>query len=539
MGNKERNNRKHSKVVIFQILGAIALCAGLFIFVVYGESQSMFDHVTGLTLEQKGSTIVAKWDRIKCKGYLVTVRIDEGKAHKYNSGTNSFTLKDIRYNKEYEIEVAARIRPGTTSVSASEKIFTLKPQSIETATDGCNGFAKERFSLEAKAEGKLSYSSSSEEVASVDENGEVYLHRDGSAVITVKAAATEDTLAAVKKIPVTVCPDELSSIVIEKEYKSDTSVELKWSKVAFADEYILKKFSVHDNKYNTIGTYDPDTLSVKLVRENGKYTIEARTDVHGTILKSKSKEAVEVQSVSADAKSYGDIKIIGTIDADSVETVTTIKGIGGVNNPQSMCCTKDAYVVAFVTKSNSAGVLKSYSKDGKLQASKSVGAMHHANGCTYNPYADRIYVCPTYAGHKERALEAYDPKTLEHTGSIALHNAPSGVAYDDTNNQYYMSASWRLYVTDSDFNVLKVIKRKRYNRSQDMGAYNGVGLSCIWTGGVHSYIDMYRSSDGTYIGSYSVPLGEIESVCVDDGHLVILINKGTDVIYRTKDRVGI
>ena len=41
------------------------------------------------------------------------------------------------------------------------------------------------------------------------------------------------------------------------------------------------------------------------------------------------------------------------------------------------------------------------------------------------------------------------------------------------------------------------------------------------------------------IGSYSVPLGEIESVCVDDGHLVILINKGTDVIYRTKDRVGI
>ena len=50
---------------------------------------------------------------------------------------------------------------------------------------------------------------------------------------------------------------------------------------------------------------------------------------------------------------------------------------------------------------------------------------------------------------------------------------------------------------------------------------------------------MFVGLISAYIGSYSVPLGEIESVCVDDGHLVILINKGTDVIYRTKDRVGI
>nr|MCR5035458.1 hypothetical protein [Clostridia bacterium] len=62
---------------------------------------------------------------------------------------------------------------------------------------------------------------------------------------------------------------------------------------------------------------------------------------------------------------------------------------------------------------------------------------------------------------------------------------------------------------------------------------------CIWTGGKSSYIDMYRESDGAYIGSYSVPLGEIESCCMDDGHLVILINKGTDVIYRTKDRIDL
>lgn len=539
MGILIKGNKLNKKLVIIEVLVAAAICFGLFAFILFAHSNSMLDHVTGLTLKQEGETIVAKWDKMKCKGYIITVRIDDRRAGKTHTLKNYYVLRNVKYNHEYQIKVEARMRQGTTSVAAEETIYTLQPQEIKTSTDVGEGFPKERFSLDAKAEGELTYFSSNEEVASVDETGEVYLHRDGSAVIRVKAAATDNTMETVKKIPVTVYPEQLSNIVIDKEYKSDTKVEIKWSKVAFADKYILKKYSVHDDKYKKIKTCEAAMTSVKLPRENGKYKVEAKADVHGTVLKSTSEEPVEVTSVSADAKSYGDIHVIGTIGASDVETVTTIRGMGGMNNPQSMCCTKNSYVVAFVTKSNSGGVLKSYSKDGELQASRTVGNMHHANGCTYNPYADRIYVCPTYAGHKERSLEAYDPETLEHTGTVGLHNAPSGVAYDDSNNEYYMSASWRLYVTDSDFNVLKVIKRKRHNRSQDMGAYNGVGLSCIWTGGVHSYIDMYRASDSAYIGSYSVPLGEIESVCVDDGHLVILINKGTDVIYRTKDRVGI
>ena len=539
MGNDKKRKHINKKLVIIQVIGALAICVGLFVFVLFAHSNNMLDHVTGLTLKQEADTIVCEWDSMKCKGYHVLVSIDGRGAGKAYAKTNSYVVRNVKYNHEYTVRVAASMGRGRTSTAAEEKIFTLQPQDIETSTDVGEGFARECFSLDAKAEGELTYSSTNDEVATVDETGKVYLHRDGSAVIKVTAAATDDTMETVKKIPVTVYPDQLSNIVIDKEYKSDTKVKLTWSKVAFADKYILKKYSVHDDKYKKIGTYDSDKTSVKIARENGKYKIEAKADVHGTVLKTKSEEPVEVKSVSADAKSYGDIHVIGTIGASDVETVTTIRGVGSMSNPQSMCCTKDSYVVAFVTKSNSGGVLKSYSKDGELQASRKVGNMHHANGCTYNPYSDRIYVCPTYAGHNERSLEAYDPETLEHTGTVGLHNAPSGVAYDDSNNEYYMSASWRLYVTDSDFNVLKVIKRKRHNRSQDMGAYNGVGLSCIWTGGVHSYIDMYRASDSAYIGSYSVPLGEIESVGVDDGHLVILINKGTDVIYRTKDRVGI
>ena len=375
-------------------------------------------------------------------------------------------------------------------------------------------------------------------MASVDETGEVFLHQPGEAVITIEAAETEECQAAVKEIPVTVCPEKLEPVKADKEYDGG-NVTIKWNKVPFADEYILSRYSPHEDAYVEVGHYKADKTSVTLARQAGKYAVEARVDVHGTVLSSKTEEDLVVKSSAEEAKSYGGITVIKTLDGDDLETVTTIRGSGSVNNPQSMCCTKDGYVVAFVTKGNGAGLLKKYDRSGELVRSRSVGGMHHANGCTFNPYADRIYVCPTYAGHKERTLEAYDAKTLEATGTIGLHNAPSGAAYDDTNNRYYMSANWRLYVTDSDFNVTHVIKRLRHNRSQDMGAYNGVAMSCIWTGGKSSYIDLYRESDGAYLGSYSVPLGEIESCCVDDGYLVILINKGTDVIYRTKDRIDL
>ena len=59
--------------------------------------------------------------------------------------------------------------------------------------------------------------------------------------------------------------------------------------------------------------------------------------------------------------------------------------------------------------------------------------------------------------------------------------------------------------------------------------------------GKESYVDLYRISDGAYLGSIYVPVGEIESCDVDDGYLVLLINKKgpLDRIYRTKERIAI
>ena len=243
-----------------------------------------------------------------------------------------------------------------------------------------------------------------------------------------------------------------------------------------------------------------------------------------------------------DAKAYSSLTTVKTIDSSDVDVVTYLTGNQSSKNPQSMCFTGDKYVVAFSNRSNTSGILEAYDTDGNQVETVSTGSISHANGCTYNPNTGDIYIMRTYAGHKIHSIAVFDGETLDQQDSISTNRAPSGIAYDESNDKYYMSAGPRLYVTDGDMGLEKTIYRKRTHNSQDMGAYNGVALSCIWTGGSTSYIDMYRASDSAYIGSISVPLGEIESVVVNDGRFVILVNvigSSRDAIYITKDRVSI
>jgi len=128
-------------------------------------------------------------------------------------------------------------------------------------------------------------------------------------------------------------------------------------------------------------------------------------------------------------------------------------------------------------------------------------------------------------------------KNLKPKATLSLFTSPSGIAYDRSNNRYYISGGNHIDVTDTSFNKIKRITRKRYHKPQDIGAYNGVVLSCIWPGGGTSYVDYYRVSDGGYLGSIEVPFGEIESACVNDGHLVILMSSGK--IYWVNKRISI
>lgn len=84
----------------------------------------------------------------------------------------------------------------------------------------------------------------------------------------------------------------------------------------------------------------------------------------------------------------------------------------------------------------------------------------------------------------------------------------------------------------------KEVPRFSRNIAQDIGAYNGLILSSVWNGGYSGSVDLYREEDGAYLGTYAVDLGEIESVSVQDGKFVFLVNDGiNDAIYITKEAI--
>ena len=136
----------------------------------------------------------------------------------------------------------------------------------------------------------------------------------------------------------------------------------------------------------------------------------------------------------------------------------------------------------------------------------------------------------------------YNPD-LSSAGTFDLPKNTAGIAYDETSNKYYLAKGNEIYVTDSEFNVEHFYWKKiRYHHAQDIAASDGVIVVCTWVKGNESYLDLYRASDGEYIGGYTVNVGEIESALVVDKHLVLLINNfggAPDQILRTTEPVAL
>ncbi len=89
-----------------------------------------------------------------------------------------------------------------------EIIITVKEPKKQTIKTAKSSYAKtvgaKAFKLNAKANTKLTYTSSNKKVATVDKNGKVTIKKAGTAVITIKAAANDKYQASTKKITIKV-----------------------------------------------------------------------------------------------------------------------------------------------------------------------------------------------------------------------------------------------------------------------------------------------------------------------------------------------
>ncbi|MCF0144840.1 MAG: hypothetical protein HUJ79_07105, partial [Firmicutes bacterium] len=336
-------------------------------------------------------------------------------------------------------------------------------------------------------------------------------------------------------------PDELESAAkIKAENVSATRAKLSWSAVPLAQTYVVMKQNAATGKYQEVQTVEEGATETEITRDIGKYAVKAKAVVKGKEITGKRSEHVNVEGTFENAKAYRSSKIIMRLNSSTVDLVREIHGDGNARVPQSLSKKDDCYVVSYVSSGGSSGKFISYRRDGELAAINNASGMGYANGTTYNPNTNKFYVVKTHKSIRTASCSTYNGDTKEFAGSFSLPKVTSGIAYDESNNKYYLSKGNELYVCDNQFKVEKFIhKFIRYNHAQDIGAYNGVIFVCTWVSGNTSYIDLYRISDGAYLGTIDACIGEVESVIVDDGYLVILMNRlGTsdDYIYKTKER---
>ena len=97
--------------------------------------------------------------------------------------------------------------------------------------------AGKSFNLNAKANTKLSYTSSNKKVAVVYSSGRVAVKGVGSAVITIKASENRLYKSTVAKVKVFCAPKDFFSKEVSKVKKTGTKAKLSWKKLAGATGY--------------------------------------------------------------------------------------------------------------------------------------------------------------------------------------------------------------------------------------------------------------------------------------------------------------
>ena len=445
---------------------------------------------------------------------------------------------------------------GEFEEPSSEEIYTeptdypsngavpLPSQTIETERDNYDGIIGETDVLRATAEGTITYSSSDKTIVKIGKtSGKMTFLKKGKITITIKAAATEEYARTTKTIRVVSYPKKLGKSDVTIKKLGNTRVTITWKKNRFATNYRLIKYNLAKSKYELVKLYDKSVTEATFTRDAGKYAIRPIAVVHGKTIKAKELDPIKVKSLALYAKTYKKAKNIRTYTPSNLNLVANIRGVEGTRVPQSLSFTGDKYIISYVNKEGTKGHLVSYSRNGKVLATGPLVKIGHANGATYNPNRDTIYTVKTHSNYYSKVCTTLSPDTLKKTDAFNLPKITSGIAYDESNNRYYLSKGNEIYVTDSKFRYKKTIKKKiRSYHAQDIGAYNGVALVCTWVSGKTSYVDLYRIKDGAYLGSYTFFFNEIESVVVDDGYLVVIMNHvgdNIDYLYKTKERITV
>ena len=532
------------KLLFILITIMILAFAGYLLHVAFvGDPLEGMTQVQHLRLTQEGTEVDANWDEVDCSGYMVNCFINGRLTESHVIKDNMYTMKGVQPGDICEVIVRAKLWFVVPSLAAKATLRADKvKQVIAIEKTAFYGFAGNDFTLDASANGDLQYSSSDERIAAVDGKGRVTLGQNGEAEISITAEGNGYYTDAERTVTVFVYPAVLAQITgTAVENLSPTKALIRWNQDEYATGYKVLRRNPATGEFKELKetTYDVNYLEV--VRNDYDYAVKGIAEVDGQRIDGKISDVIEVRGTTEESPAYPKLKIIRKLTKADFELVAVPRGGPKARIPQGISVAKGKYLVTYANRKSTIAYLLSYKKkNGKLQKTTRIDEVGHANGCAYDPYTNRLYVL---AGKYSGKCYVYDPKTHKCFGKIKLPVAATGISFDKSTNKFYLALGDEMYVCDSKFRLEKTLKKSiRYINPQDIGAYNSAFMVCTWIKKNKSFVDIYRVSDGGYLGTYDVSLGEIESCTIDDGYLVILMNTiGSidDKIYRTKKRIAI
>lgn len=535
--------------ILFIIIAILIVAFGVHLLkIAFAEDPSASGtHVDNLTLMQTGSQITANWSSMACDGYDVKVFRNGRLTSMLHVDDNMYTIAGVHPGEYCEFNVSARLKDGKTTDSEKASMIAEKiRQNIMVDDTAFYGFAGSTFNMNASANGAMQYRSSDKSIAAVDSRGNVTLRQSGDANIIITAEGNGLFTDARREVALYVYPTVLEKIkgtAVEKV--SGSRAIIRWSKNEYAAAYKILRKNAATQEYLEIAETPAETNYLEVTRNDYEYVIKGIAEVNGEKVDGKVSDPVAVRGTTEESPAYSKFTVIKKFSRDELDIAAWVHGTKKAGVPQGLSIIGDSYVVSYVNTKSTKGKLVEYKKaDGSEGRISDATGIRHGNGSAYNPNTNRLYVLSTVKGEDSKLCYVFDAETRKLIDKIDMPVACISIAYDISNDKYYLADKRKLYVCDSSFRIEKTFaKTVRLRSPQDIGAYNGAILVCTWPGGNKSYIDIYRISDGAYLGSYDVSLGEIESCDVDDGYLVILMNiigsVDEDKVYRTKERIDI
>jgi hypothetical protein len=131
---------------------------------------------------------------------------------------------------------------GSKTASTSSRLASIKvnkaANKITGVSSGNKAYGDKPFTLKAKAQGTITYTSSDKKVAAIGRtNGKVTLKGCGIATITIKAAGNSKYNSATKKVTITVKPKKQVITTLSSKKKTFT---IKWKKDSKATGYKIQ-----------------------------------------------------------------------------------------------------------------------------------------------------------------------------------------------------------------------------------------------------------------------------------------------------------